>query len=190
MIISFVACNEQKKSPGPIIENAESSIDNSNSEKKSRLITFSKSNLKTDRYDSRIFLDELEKFYPDKYDCSTPDNSIITGDINQDGNNDVLFRYSVDDLENRTWVACGWFIAFSNNKNEFENYIFYDWVSGSGGAPTQFDFGFPNAINEGIIYSEIDDFKEGDESCCPSIKRKMTFSFDKELGLMSLINRQ
>lgn len=156
--------------------------------KKTRILSFSKPFDKSGIKEINFFLNEISNFYPEKYECSTPEGSELRGDINQDGNEDILFRYSVDDVENRTWVACGWFIAFSNKKKEFENFVFYDWSSGSGGAPRQFDFGFPTAIRDGIVYSEIEDYKENDASCCPSIKRKISFSFDKNLGLMTLVN--
>ena len=90
-------------------------------------------------------------------------------------------------MESRTWVACGWFIAFSNGKKGFDNYTFYDWSSGRG-SPTQFDFGFPISIKNGVIYSSIDDYSAEDALCCPSIKRNMSFLYDKELALMSIIN--
>jgi hypothetical protein len=159
----------------------------SNQKKTTRLIAFSKSNFKSENDNTKLFLTELSKYYPEKYECSTPDDSVIRGDINQDGYEDILFRYSVDDIENRTWVACGWFIAFSDKEKNYNEYIFYDWSSGQG-APTQLDYGFPTSINNGIIYSNIDDYNEDDASCCPSIKREMSFLFDKELALMSLTN--
>jgi hypothetical protein len=179
MVLFVLGCNNKKESVNVDINN--------NLEHKTRLIAFSKSNLKSENDNTKLFLAELSKYYPEKYECSTPDDSAIRGDINQDGYEDILFRYSVDDIENRIWVACGWFVAFSNKKNEFENFIYYDWTSGRGGL-TQFDFGFPNSINDGVIYSEIQDYKEGDGSCCPSITRKMSFTFDKELLLMSPLN--
>ena len=177
MLILLISCSDKKDSTDFI----------RNQKIRTRLIAFSKSNLKNEKNETKFFLNELSRYYPNRLECSNTDDSIIRGDINQDGNEDILFRYSVDDMENRTWVACGWFVAFSNKKNEFENFIYYDWTSGRGGL-TQFDFGFPNSINDGVIYSEIQDYKEGDGTCCPSIKRKMSFTFDKELLLMSPLN--
>lgn len=180
----IISCNKKTE------QSEQEHNNNVETKKKTRILSFSEPFDKSGLKEIDFFLAEISDFYPEKYECSSPEGSIIRGDINKDGNEDILFRYSVDDVENRAWVACGWFVAFSKNKKEFENFVFYDWSSGSGGAPTQFDFGFPNAIKDGIIYSEIDDYKENDASCCPSIKRKMTFSFDKELGLMSLLNME
>jgi len=111
----------------------------------------------------------------------------LKGDLNEDGFEDILFRYSVDDIENRTWYVCGWFIAFGNKANEYEKYIYFDWSSGPG-ALAQFDFGFPSVITEGIIYSKKTDYAVNDARCCPSIKRNMKFTYNKEFNFLSLCN--
>jgi hypothetical protein len=137
--------------------------------------------------ESKKLLEELSKNYSNKYTCDIAPESTILGDINGDGVNDILFRYMVDDIENQTWVACGWLIAFGNNSNEYDSYIFFDWSSGPC-SRTQFDLGFPSSINDGVISSSIDDYAEDDACCCPSIKREMKFNYDKEFQLLSLLN--
>jgi hypothetical protein len=90
-------------------------------------------------------------------------------------------------MENQTWLACGWFIAFNNNENVFKKYIYFDWSSGRC-APSLLDLGFPTSIDNGIISSNIDDYDNNDGCCCPSIKRNMKFTYDKEFNFLSLSN--
>ncbi len=40
--------------------------------------------------------------------------------------NENNVRSSVDNIENQKWLESGWFIAFSNTKNEFEKYIYFE----------------------------------------------------------------
>lgn len=175
--VLITGCNN-KKSSDKLIE----TIENNG---KSKLTTIEQK-IKCSS-DVKLLQVELAKNYPKKYSCSITPESILKGDINGDGLEDVLFRYSVDDIENQTWLACGWFIAFSNDKNEFENYIYFDWSSGKC-APALFDLGFPTSINDGFISSYIDDYDKDDGCCCPSIKRKMKFTYDKEFNFLSLVN--
>jgi hypothetical protein len=135
--------------------------------------------------DTKILLNVLSENYPQKYTCSIVPNGIIKGDINGDGFEDILFRYTVDEMENRTWVACGWCIVFSNNKSELEKYIYFDWSSGPC-APSLLDLGFPTSIENGVISSNIDDYDSNDDCCCPSIKRNMKFTYDMEFNFLSL----
>ena len=79
------------------------------------------------------------------------------------------------------------YLLFDIDKNEFENYIYFDWSRGKC-APALFDLGFPTSINEGFISSYIDDYDKDDACCCPSIKRKMKFTYDKEFNFLSLVN--
>lgn len=140
-----------------------------------------------DNSDAKLLIQELSKNYSKKYTCMIVPDGILKGDINKDGFKDVLFRYSVDDMENKAWLACGWFIAFSNAKNEFEKYIYFDWSSGPC-APSAFDFGFPTSIENGVISSNITDYDRNDGCCCPSIKRNMKFTYDKEFNFLALSN--
>lgn len=137
--------------------------------------------------DSKQLLEELSKNYAKKYICDIAPESTVFGDINDDGTDDILFRYSVTDTVNKNWPVCGWLIAFSNKSNEYESYIFFDWSSGHC-SQRQFDLGFPVSINKGVISSSIDDFSEGDACCCPSIKRNMEFVFDNEFQFLSPLN--
>jgi hypothetical protein len=159
----------------------------SSTDQKSKLISIEQKIVNQKDDDKKLLLNELSENYPKKYTCSIVPDGILKGDINGDGFEDVLFRYTVDDMENQTWLASGWFIAFSNNKSEFEKYIYFDWSSGSC-APNQFDLGFPTAIQNGVISSNIDDYGKNDDCCCPSIKRNMKFTYDKEFNFLSLSN--
>ncbi len=161
---------------------------NSSTDQKSKLISIhQKIIIQKGTSDKNLLLNELSENYPQKYTCSIVPDGVVKGDINGDGFEDVLFRYTVDDIENQTWLACGWFIAFSNDKNEFKNYIYFDWSSGKC-APALFDLGFPTSINEGVISSNVDDYDKDDACCCPSIKRNMKFTYDKEFNFLSLVN--
>lgn len=154
---------------------------------KSKLISITQKIInQKDNSDSKVLLTELSNNYPKKYTCSIFPDGILKGDINRDGFEDVLFRYTVDDVENQTWVACGWFIAFSNSKNEYDKYIYFDWSSGPC-AQSQFDLGFPKSILDGVISSNIDDYDTDDGCCCPSIKRTMKFTYEKEFNFLSLL---
>ena len=132
-------------------------------------------------------LEELTKHYTKKYTCEMAQETMIFGDINDDGIDDVLFRYSVTDKETQNWPISGWLIAFSNKSNEYNSYIFFDWTSGHC-SQRQFDLGFPVSIDQGVISSSIDDYAENDPCCCPSIKRNMTFAYDKEFQIISPLN--
>lgn len=152
---------------------------------KSKLISITqKIIIQKDNSDTKVLLAELSNNYPKKYTCSIVPDGILKGDINGDGFEDVLFRYSIDDMKNQTWVACGWFIAFSNNKNEYNKYIYFDWSSGRC-AQSLLDLGFPTSIDNGVISSNIDDYDSNDGCCCPSIKRNMQFTYDKEFNFLS-----
>lgn len=157
----------------------------SSTDQKSKLITIhQKIIIQKDNSDTKILVNKLSENYPKKYTCSIVPDGVVKGDINGDGFEDVLFRYTVDDMENQTWLACGWFIAFSNNKSEFEKYIYFDWSCGRC-APTLLDLGFPKSIENGVISSNIDDYDTNDECCCPSVKRNMKFTYDKEFHFLS-----
>lgn len=132
---------------------------------------------------------ELSLNYSKKFTCDLDSSTRLIGDLNEDGISDILYRYTVNDIENQTWVACGWIIVFKNKADEFENYQLFDWSSGRCAKATM-DFGIPTKIENGIIYSEIDDydFDAGDACCCPSIHRKMTFTYNKELNFLDLLN--
>jgi len=152
---------------------------------KSKLISMTQKIInQKDNSDSKVLLTELSNNYSKKYTCSIVPDCILKGDIDGDGFEDILFRYAVDDMENQTWVACGWFIAFSNSKNEFDKYIYFDWSSGKC-SPSLFDLGFPTSIIDGVISSKIDDYDTNDACCCPSIKRTMKFTYDKEFNFLS-----
>lgn len=155
---------------------------------KSKLISITQKIInRKDNSDTKVLLTELSNSYPKKYTCSIVPDGILKGDINGDGFEDVLFRYTVDDMENQTWVACGWLIAFSNSKNEYDEYIYFDWSSGEC-SPSLFDLGFPTSIIGGVISSKIDDYDTNDDCCCPSVKRTMKFTYDKEFNFLSLSN--
>jgi hypothetical protein len=152
---------------------------------KSKLISITqKIIIQKDSSDTKVLLTELSNNYPKKYTCSIVPEATLKGDLNSDGFEDVLFRYTVDDIENQTWVACGWLIAFSNSKNEYDEYIYFDWSSGEC-SPSLFDLGFPTSIIGGVISSKIDDYDTNDDCCCPSVKRTMKFTYDKEFNFLS-----
>jgi hypothetical protein len=177
-LLVFTSCKTEPKEVEKAIDKSE----------KSKLISIQqKIRMQKDNSDTKLLLNELSENYPKKYTCSIVPDGIVKGDINGDGFEDVLFRYTVDDMENQTWVACGWYIAFSNNKIEFEKYIYFDWSSGRC-AQGQFDLGFPTSIVNGVISSNIDDYDTNDDCCCPSIKRSMQFTYDKEFNFLSLVN--
>ena len=136
--------------------------------------------IQSESFIKKFFVDEFSNLSLKKYKCRPQPNGIIYGDINGDNNIDVLVRYSVDDDEQKTWVACGWLIAFSNDKNELNKFIYFDWSSGQG-ARNDSDLGFPESIINGEIKSTLDVYATDDASCCPSIKREMTYGLDKEL---------
>lgn len=177
-LLVFTSCKTEPKEVEKAIDKSE----------KSKLISIQqKIRMQKDNSDTKLLLNELSENYPKKYTCSIVPDGIVKGDINGDGFEDVLFRYTVDDLENQTWVACGWYIAFSNNKSEFEKYIYFDWSSGRC-APSLLDLGIPTSIENGVISSHIDDYDTNDDCCCPSIKRNMKFTYDKEFNFLSLVN--
>jgi hypothetical protein len=110
-LLVFTSCKTEPKEVEKAIDKSE----------KSKLISIQqKIRMQKDNSDTKLLLNELSEIYPKKYTCSIVPDGIVKGDINGDGFEDVLFRYTVDDMENQTWVACGWYIAFSNNKIEFE----------------------------------------------------------------------
>lgn len=158
----------------------------SSTDQKSKLISINQKIInQKDNSDTKILLNELSTNYLKKYTCTIVPDGILKGDINGDGFEDVLFRYSIDDMENQEWLACGWFIAFSDSKNEYKNYIYFDWSSGRC-ARGLLDLGFPTSIENGVISSNIDDYDNNDDCCCPSIKRNMKFTYDKEFNFLSL----
>lgn len=157
----------------------------SSTDQKSKLISIQqKIIIQKDKSDTKILLNKLSENYPKKYTCSIVPDGVVKGDINGDGFEDVIFRYTVDDMENQTWLACGWCIVFSNNKSEYDKYIYFDWSSGPC-APSLLDLGFPTSIENGLISSNIDDYESNDDCCCPSIKRNMKFTYDKEFNFLS-----
>jgi hypothetical protein len=167
-----------------------SEMENKNINKGSltRLITLSTRITKDgNKNESKQLLEELSKNYSKQYTCDIAPESTVFGDINDDGVDDVLFRYSVTDIETKNWPVCGWLIAFSNESNEYESYMFFDWISGHC-SQRHFDLGFPVSINNGVITSSIDDYAEGDACCCPSIKRNLKFVFENEFQILSPMN--
>ena len=154
-------------------------------EKKSKLNSFSiKYNKQKVKDQTQFFLSELAANYDYPkdygYSCSIESDSILKGDINGDGFQDFLFQYGYGN-SSKSFIS-GWFIAFGNKANEYENYIYFDWMVGSGEL-NYFDLGSPLAIKEGVIYSEAITYYDADFY---SIKRKMSFTLDSEFLLLAL----
>jgi len=186
VLLAVIGCKETPKAK---IETSDSNNQENKTktitEKKSKLNSFSiKYNKQKSKDETDFFLSELATNYdaPDDsgYSCSIVPGSILKGDINGDGFQDVLFEYGYDN--GAKGLISGWFIAFGNKANEYENYIYFDWMVGSGEL-NYYDLGTPLAIKEGLIYSEATIYNDYEFY---SIKRKMSFRFDSEFLLLSL----
>jgi hypothetical protein len=152
----------------------------------SKLKSFSFNPKEINASNELVYLEkELGQYYPAKYSCKLMKG--IIGDMNHDNQQDVLYRYSVDDIENQTWVACGWLLVFKNKNKEVANYQFFDWSSGRC-ARSDYDLGFPIKIENNIIYSEFTNYSSDDACCCPSIHKTLKLSYNPELQLLDLIN--
>ncbi|MFH6970874.1 hypothetical protein DR871_013870 [Flavobacterium petrolei] len=132
---------------------------------------------------NKLFVNEFSNLYPKNYKCVPQPDGTRYGDINGDNNIDVLIRYTVEDNTQNTWAACGWIMAFSNDKKELDKFIYFDWSSGPGSRNDQ-DLGFPVSINNGQIKSTLNIYASEDANCCPSIKREITYYLDKELYIL------